>query len=99
MLPAAIDTVAGIRPLEARAILLDLADSGDEEIAEAADEAIAIAEGSSGEIDDMCRIQKWFDTLRDPTPEIVYINKEVLIMRKMFTLVLLGTALGTARFG
>ena len=52
LLLAAIDAVACIRPREARAILLALADSDDEEIAEAADEAITIAEGSSGEIDD-----------------------------------------------
>jgi hypothetical protein len=52
LLLAAIDAVAGIRPQEAGAILLDLAGSDDEEIAEAADEAITIAEGSSVEIDD-----------------------------------------------
>ena len=52
LLLAVINAVGCIRPREAGAILLDLADSDDEEIAEAADEAITIAEGSSGEIDD-----------------------------------------------
>jgi hypothetical protein len=56
-----IDAVAGIRPQEAGAILLDLTDSDDEEIAEAADEAIAIAEGSSGEIDDDEDTEDWFN--------------------------------------
>ena len=44
LLLAAIGAVAGIRPAEARNLLSDLADSDDEEIAEAADEAIEMAE-------------------------------------------------------
>jgi uncharacterized protein (UPF0147 family) len=61
LLLAAIDAVAGIRPREAAAILSDLADSDDEEIAGAADEAIAIAEGSSGEIGDDEDTNDWID--------------------------------------
>ena len=41
LLLAAIGAVASIRPAEAREILADLADSDDEEIAEAAEEAMA----------------------------------------------------------
>lgn len=44
LLLAAIEAVGSIRPLEARKILMDLADSDDEEIADAADEAIMMAE-------------------------------------------------------
>lgn len=44
LLLAAIGAVANIRPAEARKILVDLADSDDEEIAEATDEAIGMAE-------------------------------------------------------
>jgi hypothetical protein len=43
LLLAAIGAVANIRPSEASEILMDLADSDDEQIAEAADEAIALA--------------------------------------------------------
>jgi hypothetical protein len=39
-----IDAVAGIRPAEAVRILADLTDSDDVEMAEAADEAIGVAE-------------------------------------------------------
>jgi hypothetical protein len=42
---AAIEAVASIRPGQARAILSDLTESGDEDIVEAVYEAIAIAEG------------------------------------------------------
>jgi hypothetical protein len=49
LLLAAIDAVPNIRPQEALGILGDLADSRDEEIAEAAHEAIALAEGASDE--------------------------------------------------
>ena len=52
LLLAAIDAVGSIRPAEAGEILVDLADSDDEEIAEAADEAMAEAEIASGEEDD-----------------------------------------------
>jgi hypothetical protein len=52
LLLAAISAVASIRPAEARRILVDLADSGDEEIAEAADEAIEMAETVPDEEDD-----------------------------------------------
>jgi hypothetical protein len=52
LLIAAIGAVAGIRPAEASIILEDLADSDDEEIAEAAEEAIGMAEIGSDEEDD-----------------------------------------------
>ena len=44
LLLAAISAVASIRPAETRSVLVDLADSDDEEIAEAVDEAIGMAE-------------------------------------------------------
>ena len=47
LLLAAIGAVGSIRPAEAPEILLDLADSDDEDIAEAADEAMTMAEGPS----------------------------------------------------
>jgi uncharacterized protein (UPF0147 family) len=49
---AAIGAIASIRPAEARSVLADLADSDDEEIAEAVDEAIGMAETVSDEDDD-----------------------------------------------
>jgi hypothetical protein len=52
LLLAAIGAVASIRPAEARSVLADLADSDDEEIAEAVDEAIGMAEAISDEEDD-----------------------------------------------
>jgi hypothetical protein len=52
LLLAAIDAIANIRPREAAPMLDDLADSHDEEIAAAAEEAMAMAEGPSGEDDD-----------------------------------------------
>jgi hypothetical protein len=52
LLLAAIAAVGSIRPAEAGRILVDLADSGDEEVAEAADDAMAIAEAASHEEDD-----------------------------------------------
>jgi hypothetical protein len=52
LLLAAIGAVSSIRPAEAREILVDLADSDDEEIAEAANEAMVEAEAASGEEDD-----------------------------------------------
>ena len=48
---AAIDAVAGIRPSEAQDILVGLTSSDDEDIAEAAFEALAMAEGLSEEED------------------------------------------------
>ena len=51
LLLAAISAVGSIRPAEAENILVDLADSEDEEIAEAADEAMAEAEVASDEED------------------------------------------------
>jgi len=48
LLPA-IGAVASIRPAEAQSILIDLADSDDEEIAEAVDEATAMNEAVSDE--------------------------------------------------
>jgi hypothetical protein len=47
LLLAAIGAAGSIRPAEAPSILLDLADSDDEDIAEAADEAMMMAEGAS----------------------------------------------------
>jgi len=52
LLLAAISAVGSIRPAEAGEILVDLADSDDEEIAEAADEAMAESELDSGEEED-----------------------------------------------
>ncbi len=49
LLLAAIDAVASLRPQEAGGILVDLTDSDDEDIAEAADEAMAMAEGYLGD--------------------------------------------------
>jgi hypothetical protein len=51
LLLAAIGAVAYIRPVEARRVLADLADSDDEEIAAAAGEAIEMAEAASDEDD------------------------------------------------
>jgi hypothetical protein len=48
LLPA-IGAVASIRPAEAQSLLVDLADCDDDEIAEAVDEAIAMAEAVSDE--------------------------------------------------
>jgi len=48
LLPA-IGAIASIRPAEAQSLLVDLTDSDDEEIAEAVDEAIAMAEAVSDE--------------------------------------------------
>jgi len=52
LLLAAIEAIASIRPREAVRMLDDLADSHDEDIAAAAEEAMARAEGPSGEDDD-----------------------------------------------
>lgn len=52
LLLAAIDAVASIRPRHARELLADLADSHDQDIADAAQEALVMAEGQSGEEDD-----------------------------------------------
>jgi HEAT repeat protein len=52
LLLAAIEAVGNIRPQEAGEILVDLADSRDEEIAEAASEAISMAQAMLGEEDD-----------------------------------------------
>ena len=46
---AAIEAIATIRPEDAKDILLELGNSDDEDIAEAADEALMIADVSSGE--------------------------------------------------
>jgi hypothetical protein len=47
LLIAAIEAVGGIRPKEATDLLVDFADSDDEDIAEAADEAMMVAEGEA----------------------------------------------------
>jgi hypothetical protein len=53
LLIAAIEAVGSIRPREAGALLADLAESDDEDIAEAANDAMSMAEGrSDDEIDD-----------------------------------------------
>jgi hypothetical protein len=53
LLLAAIDALAGIRPQEAGVTLVDLTDSDDEDIVEAAHEAMAMAERPAGdELDD-----------------------------------------------
>jgi len=49
LLLAAIDAVSSIRPAEAEGILVDLTESDDQEIADAADEAIGMAEAASDE--------------------------------------------------
>ncbi len=49
LLLAAIDAAASIRPQEAGVILADLSDSDDEDIVEAVYEAMAMAEGPSGD--------------------------------------------------
>jgi hypothetical protein len=51
LLLAAIEAAPGVNPEEARMFLADLLGSNDEEIVEAADEAIAMAEGYSDEED------------------------------------------------
>jgi hypothetical protein len=51
LLLAAIGGIASIRPAEGRRILVHLAESDDEEIAEAADDAIAMAEPVSDDSD------------------------------------------------
>jgi hypothetical protein len=52
LLLAAIEAAGSIRPAEAGMILVDLADSDDEEIAEAASEAMSMAEAASDEEDE-----------------------------------------------
>jgi hypothetical protein len=61
LLLAAVGAVASIRPQEAGKILVDLTDSDDEEIAEAADEAIAMAEGASDEADYEADASEWIN--------------------------------------
>ena len=61
LLLAAIGAVASIRPAEARSVLLDLADSDDEEIAEAVDEAIGMAETVPDEEDDEEDESEWIN--------------------------------------
>jgi hypothetical protein len=51
LLLAAIEAVGNIRPEEAQDILLDLTDSRDEEVADAASEAISMAQARSGEVE------------------------------------------------
>ena len=52
LLLAAIDAVASIRPHEAAELLDDLADSDDEDIVAAVEDAMAMAEGAAGADDD-----------------------------------------------
>ena len=62
LLLAAIDAVAGIRPQESQALLVDLTDSDDEDIVEAAFDAMAMAEGS------------WDDAYDDEDEDYGYIH-------------------------
>ena len=52
LLLAAIGAVASIRPREAGRLLIDLADSDDEDIADAVDEALVMAQGLADDADD-----------------------------------------------
>jgi hypothetical protein len=61
LLLAAIEAVGTIRPKEARKILADLVKSDDEDIAAAADEAIAMAEGSLDDTDDEEDAGNWIN--------------------------------------
>jgi len=61
LLLAAVGAVASIRPAEARSVLVDLADSDDEEIADAVDEAIAMAETISDGEDDEEDGSEWIN--------------------------------------
>jgi hypothetical protein len=61
LLLAAIGAVASIHPAEARSVLAELADSDDEEIAEAVDEAIGMAETVSDEEDDQEFGSEWIN--------------------------------------
>jgi hypothetical protein len=61
LLLAAIGATSSIRPQEAGEILMDLAASEDEEIAEAADEAIAMSEPRSDEEDDEDDASEWIN--------------------------------------
>jgi hypothetical protein len=61
LLLAAIGAVASIRPSEAGSILVDLADSDDEEIAEAVDEAIGMAETFPDDEEDEEDESEWID--------------------------------------
>lgn len=61
LLLAAIGAAASTRPREAEEIPIDLAASDDEEIAEAADEAIAMSEPTSDENDDENDASEWIN--------------------------------------
>jgi hypothetical protein len=61
LLLAAIGAVASIRPAEAGSLLVNLASSDDEEIAEAADEAIGMTETVSDEEDDEGVGSEWIN--------------------------------------
>jgi hypothetical protein len=52
LLLAAIEAVGNIRPQEAADVLMGLADSDDQEIADAVDEALATGQSMSGEVDE-----------------------------------------------
>ena len=51
LLLAAIEAVSSIRPMEAGAILMDLTDSDDDEIAQAAKDAMMMADAASNSLD------------------------------------------------
>ena len=61
LLLAAIGAVASIRPAEARRVLVDLAGSDDEEIAEAVNDAIGMAETVPDEVDDEEDESEWMN--------------------------------------
>lgn len=61
LLLAAIQAAGYIRPQQAQEILADLIDSRDNEIADAADEAISMAQAISGEEDDEENDKEWIN--------------------------------------
>jgi HEAT repeats len=61
LLLAAISAAASIRPADAAEVLIDLADSEDEEVAEAADEAIAMSEPIPDDADDEEDANEWIN--------------------------------------
>ncbi len=61
LLLAAIGAASGIRPQEAGELMVDLAESDDEEIADAADEAIAMSQPIPEEEDDEDEASEWIN--------------------------------------
>jgi len=69
LLLAAIEAVASIRPHDAARILAELADSDDEEVVDAVDEALAMASGTSGAGDEFDDDEPDDDDLDDDEPD------------------------------